>query len=624
MKTPTFSGSCADLTLDGLSSSDPTGRLNAMWRVSSENKEIDLYLRYLHCACLGQLCSYTDTYETNCLGANFDTMCQSYKDVAGLKVVIPRSLLTDGEQLQFQLFVTNILGLQSQSDVINVTVTEKPELRVKMLTPTLTVKRRQLVEIKLSVHLPECGYHNAPIPRLDYAWAWSNAEASEIEPSAGHSQTGMVPRKTSLFIMPYTLGFNTNTTYDFNATVTDKSGNYQGATVYSKVTVVQEPLRLTISGDGAQIYFRNNISLSATAQDPMASEDDDQGMFLWKCFQILEDGTKVQSFDVSGFKDIGILLVPPTHQGFPIGTFEFHLKWSKQFRETQASVIVHIGNNATAQIRVVRPVNALLVQQRLWIKKSQVLHLEAQNAPVNSTVTWSVYTPDKPSNLFLEDVKDNVFTENNSSNLVLRASLFQEGIDYTIQLEGTAAEELPTSRTYLTVSVPVSPKGGSLSVEPCNTGGQAFFTDFHISARDWMLIGREEADLQLEYYFGYTLGGVSVYLSAAYSTSNEVVPHARLFLHLLAASYSSFSSPMFRKISRSQQSCPRELPRFGCGFGLRREGRRAPRSRVQCSPARTATTADSRSARSTTRRRRTCSSSPPRCRPSPGSSPTAR
>ena len=59
-------------------------------------------------------------------------------------------------------------------------------------------------------------------------------------------------------------------------------------------------------------------------------------------------------------------------------------------------------------------------------------------------------------------------------------------------------------------------------MEPCQSEAHAFHADFHIDARDWMLIGKKDSNMQLEYYFGYTVGSTTVYLSATYSTANEV------------------------------------------------------------------------------------------------------
>ena len=81
---------------------------------------------------------------------------------------------------------------------------------------------------------------------------------------------------------------------------------------------------------------------------------------------------------------------------------------------------------------------------------------------------------------------------------------------------------MDSSQTSINVALPIFPKGGYLSVEPCNSGAHAFHTNFHIDARDWMLIGKEDSNMQLEYYFGYTVDGTTVYLSVTYSTANEV------------------------------------------------------------------------------------------------------
>ena len=186
------------------------------------------------------------------------TLCQAYKTSSGLKLTVPRKLLIYGEQLQFQLYVANLLGLQSQSDIINVTVSEKPQLAVKMLTPTVIVRRRKLAEIKLSVHLPDCGYEVPPKPTLEYDWIWSDGDIEEVDPKIGTVQRGVVVRKASLFILPYTLSFDTSIVYFFNATVTDSSGNYESTTVSAKVTVIKEPLHLSISGNNAIIYYKNN------------------------------------------------------------------------------------------------------------------------------------------------------------------------------------------------------------------------------------------------------------------------------------------------------------------------------------------------------------------------------
>ena len=500
-----------------------------MWKVISENQaDIDGYLRYLFCGCQGSSCNnmYTSSgqkeYQSDCSVPQTDqTLCQTYKSSSGLKVTVPRRLLIYGEQLHFQLFVGNVLGLQSESDIINVTVSEKPQLAVRMLTPTLTVRRRTLVEIKLSVHLPDCGYGVPARPNLEYEWTWSEVGIEVVNPQTGSSQRGVVTRKTSLFILPYTLGFDTSLVYFFNATVTDSSGNYEGTTVSAKVKVIKEPLNLSLSGNNAVIHYKDNISLSANAIDPMANEDDDKGTFKWKCFQIFYDGTKVQSFDVSGFTGTNILLTPPSNQGFPIGKFELHLKWSKEFRETQASVVLRIANSATAQIKVLRPRNALVIQHRVYIGTKEILHLHADNVPPNSTITWFIYK-NKDTVSKLQALDDYILTEaTNSCDLIIRAAAFEEGTDYDFKVRVTS-NDTDTSEALLTVAVPVSPKGGHLSVEPCQSGGHAFSTDFHIDARDWMLIGQEESNMELEYYFGYNIAGTTVYLSAIYTTANEV------------------------------------------------------------------------------------------------------
>ena len=418
VKAPTYSGICADLVLDGTLSKDPTGKLNIMWKVISEGHEdIDRYLRYLFCGCQDSLCENTfgendEKDNTVCdPEETFETFCQNYQAASGLKITIPRRFLEYKEQLQLQLYVANVLGLLSQSDNLNVTVSTKPQLAVRMLTPTLRVRRRKLVEIKLSVHLPDCGYETPPKPTLEYDWTWSDATITPTNPTIEGQQRGVVPRKTALFIMPYTLGFDTKIVYLFNATVADSGDNYEGSTVSAKVTVIQEPLHLVISGNNGVVYHKSNIKLSASAIDPMANENDASGSFKWKCFQILGDGTKIQSFDGSGFTGTDLLLIPPSQQGFPIGMFEFHLKWKKEFRETQASVTLKISNSATATIHMIKPRDAILVENKLNINKNQILHLHAENALINSTIAWSVHK-NKASNNIIDEFAEYLFYRN--------------------------------------------------------------------------------------------------------------------------------------------------------------------------------------------------------------------
>ena len=233
------------------------------------------------------------------------------------------------------------------------------------------------MEIKLSVHLPGCGYETPPKPSLEYDWAWSDVTITSTNPTIEGQQRGVVPRKTSLFIMPYTLGFDTEIVYSFSATVADSSDNYEGSTVSAKVTVIQEPLHLVISGNNGVVYHKSNSAI-----DPMENENDGSGSFKWKCFQILGDGTKIQSFDVSGFTGTDLLLIPPSQQGFPIGMFEFHLKWKKEFRETQASVTLKISNSATATIHIIKPRDAILVENKLNINKNQILIFMQKTSPL--------------------------------------------------------------------------------------------------------------------------------------------------------------------------------------------------------------------------------------------------
>ena len=190
VKAPTFSGICADLVLDGTLSKDPTGKLRIMWKVTSEgHKDIDRYLRYLFCGCQDSLCENTfgenDEKGTSACDqeVSYQTFCENYQAASGLKITIPRRFLEYEEELQFQLFVANVLGLQSQSDIVNVTVSTKPQLAVRMLTPTLHVRRRKLVEIRLSVHLPDCGYEVPPKPTLEYDWVWSDAMITLTNPT---------------------------------------------------------------------------------------------------------------------------------------------------------------------------------------------------------------------------------------------------------------------------------------------------------------------------------------------------------------------------------------------------------------------------------------------------------
>ena len=220
------------------------------------------------------------------------------------------------------------------------------------------------------------------------------------------------------------------------------------------------------------------------------------------------------------FTGTDLLLTPPSEQGFPIGIFEFHLKWKKEFRETEASVTLKISNNATATIQIVKPRDAILVQNRLYINKNQIFHLHAENIPINSTTAWSVHK-NKDSTNIMDQFAEYLLTETNSTDLIMKAVIFEEGVDYMFQLRITR-NDIDSSETSINVALPISPKGGYLSVEPCNSGARAFHTNFHIDARDWMLIGKEDSNMQLEYYFGYTVDGTTVYLSATYSTANEV------------------------------------------------------------------------------------------------------
>ena len=134
VKAATYSGICADLVLDGTLSKDPTGKLNIMWKVISEGHEdIDTYLRYLFCGCQDSLCENTfrendEKDNTACdPKESFETFCQNYRAASGLKITIPRRYPEYKEQLQFKLYVANVLGLQSQSDIVNVTVSTKPQ-----------------------------------------------------------------------------------------------------------------------------------------------------------------------------------------------------------------------------------------------------------------------------------------------------------------------------------------------------------------------------------------------------------------------------------------------------------------------------------------------------------------
>ena len=182
------------------------------------------------------------------------------------------------------------------------------------------------------------------------------------------------------------------------------------------------------------VYHKKNIKLTAGAIDPMANENDAHGSFKWKCFQILDDGTKIQSLDVGGFTGTDLLLTPPSEQGFPIGILEFRLKWKKEFRETQASATLKISNSAAATIQIVKPSDAILLQNTLNINKNQILHLHAEDIPINSTIAWSVHK-NKDSTNTMDQFAEYLLTETNSTDLIMKAVAFEEGVNYMFHLK---------------------------------------------------------------------------------------------------------------------------------------------------------------------------------------------
>lgn len=88
--------------------------------------------------------------------------------------------------------------------------------------------------------------------------------------------------------------------------------------------MIQEPLSLSIEGDGSSFKYTEPVTLTALAVDPMSDAENLRGSFDWSCFKKNAEGSIEEctsgDFDLQDISDANeVLSLTPPQNGFNTG-----------------------------------------------------------------------------------------------------------------------------------------------------------------------------------------------------------------------------------------------------------------------------------------------------------------
>lgn len=483
----TVIGACADLELDGGTSSGNAGRpLSYAWAVVPS-----AYLTKMRPEEYEPINQYLDTQRSAIL-------------------FVPDDILPNGRSYKMELTVTNwLLATQSAFFVVEKSAVALHQVRSKG-SSTRVVQADADLLAKIIVLPSAC----SSLPKFNYLWQLvddGSSDLSFIIPNASLStESFFIPRSS------FTPGHN----YHFQVTVSASDNPALQNTADLYVRVLASPLVVSLAGGDRAFSTGWEVPLvidGSASRDPdvVAAGVDMELQVEWECHVAPSGGLCFNPQDLNSFIDGLQLTVPPQQlRASEKGeSLTFTLRLQKQARVAEAVVHITVINAVVPEVFITTNL------RNAKHSSDNTLRLVANVADSSATAEnfrfqWSIAT----SNFDLSD-RSRLRSSPTSRLLVIPPHQFLPGATYVFNLEVYSNSSATPGSASATVVVNAPPSRGTCRCDP--PVGVALNTSFLLTCEDYTDDG---TDLPLQYSFGLAQEDARADLTLWQTSNNARAP----------------------------------------------------------------------------------------------------